>query len=298
MKNIIFYLIIFISVTHIAYAQLKPIYNNYLLNEIIINPAYAGSANALSASLSYRNQWSGVAGPAIETYNIAAHTPMMTKYFATGAIVTHDKIGYTATTDINICAAGRLKINKYNIALGAQAGYTSVRQNFDLSELKDADDPAFINAAGINALKYGIGIHLAHKKYFFSYSLPAFTTHDKLYNSGALQHYIMGGYILKLNDIFTIKPSILIKYVADGTQYDLNTLVQISRFITIGGQYRVADALVALAQLKLTRQLGLGYAYEYSFNSLKNYASIGTHEILLRYDFKYSVNDINVKTFY
>ena len=50
------------------------LYSHYTFNGLALNPAYAGSHEMLSVSLSHRSQWMGFEGA--PSYNIlAAHTP-------------------------------------------------------------------------------------------------------------------------------------------------------------------------------------------------------------------------------
>lgn len=43
-------------------AQQVPVTSQYLTNGLVINPAYAGTREALSANLSYRKQWAKING--------------------------------------------------------------------------------------------------------------------------------------------------------------------------------------------------------------------------------------------
>jgi len=51
------------------------LYSHYSFNGLAVNPAYAGSRDLLSVSLSHRTQWVGFEGaPSYNTF--AVHTPL------------------------------------------------------------------------------------------------------------------------------------------------------------------------------------------------------------------------------
>ena len=59
-------------------AQQDPKYSQYMFNQMAINPAYAGSKEALSATAFIRSQWTGIEGaPKTETFSI--HGPLKKK---------------------------------------------------------------------------------------------------------------------------------------------------------------------------------------------------------------------------
>ena len=54
----------------------------------------------------------------------------------------------------------------------------------------------------------------------------------------------------------------------------------------IGGSYRInqsAAAFGAITDFQVSKQLRLGYAYEYPISEIRTYSN-GTHEILLMYE--------------
>ncbi|HEY8934252.1 MAG TPA: type IX secretion system membrane protein PorP/SprF, partial [Cyclobacteriaceae bacterium] len=56
-----------------SYAQQYPVFTQYYFNELVINPAYAGSHVQLSLTAMYRNQWVNFPG-APKTYNFSGHS--------------------------------------------------------------------------------------------------------------------------------------------------------------------------------------------------------------------------------
>jgi type IX secretion system PorP/SprF family membrane protein len=66
--------ILFLTLNTVAFSQQDPQYTQYMYNQAIINPAYAGSNESLSLVSLYRNQWTGFEG-APKTLTVSAHTP-------------------------------------------------------------------------------------------------------------------------------------------------------------------------------------------------------------------------------
>src|SRR5581483_6360523 len=63
----------------------------YMFNSSVLNPAYAGSRDALSVVADYRNQWTGWKG-APQTSNFIAHTPLMNESIGVGINIVSDQI--------------------------------------------------------------------------------------------------------------------------------------------------------------------------------------------------------------
>jgi type IX secretion system PorP/SprF family membrane protein len=94
-----------------------------------------------------------------------------------------------------------------------------------------------------------------------------------------------------------IKPSVLLKYLpASPLQYDVTGTFYVSKLLGVGFGYRSSDAIYALLDIKITDQFNLGYSYDFTTSKLKNYSG-GSHELMLRYLFKYSVNSKSVRYF-
>lgn len=67
-----------------AFSQAKPAYNQYILNNYILNPAISGIENYTDVKLSYRNQWQQIDGAPTSTY-FSAHGALGKKDFNTSA---------------------------------------------------------------------------------------------------------------------------------------------------------------------------------------------------------------------
>src|SRR3981081_2729274 len=65
-----------------SYAQQRPHYTQYILNNYILNPALSGIENYIDVKMSARDQWVGLNG-APQTFYFTAHGPIGKKDYKT-----------------------------------------------------------------------------------------------------------------------------------------------------------------------------------------------------------------------
>ena len=88
-----FYLVIlftFIS-SILCFSQQDSQYTQYMYNTTLINPAYAGSREVLSAFILHRNQWMGLEGAPV-TNNFSINSPIGDSNFGIGLNFMNDKL--------------------------------------------------------------------------------------------------------------------------------------------------------------------------------------------------------------
>lgn len=274
-------------------AQTDPLYTQYRVNMLSVNPAYAGSRNALTVAYLYRNQWVGLDG-APTTQTILAHSPINDN-LGFGASVTHDVIGPTKQTAAYVTTSGRIKFgtNTY-LSAGIQFGMDYFNSNFSTITTATGTDNAF----GENEIKLapniGAGLYLSNDRYYLGFSIPkvlSSTLYDNGNNGDVKQkrHYTaIAGYVFDLRPSIAFKPSVLARFVESApASFDLTTQFIFADKFWIGPFYRWAESTGVIAAYNVTPQLRIGYSYDYSLTELIDYNS-GSHEITLTYDFIYS----------
>ncbi|MEM7039120.1 MAG: PorP/SprF family type IX secretion system membrane protein, partial [Bacteroidota bacterium] len=103
-------------------AQQDPMFSQYMFNRLVINPAYAGSREQLSAVVIARQQWTGWEG-APRTQSFGIHTPTVDQRHGLGLSVVNDRVGYTDNLLLNFNYAFRIKMGlRSTLALGMNAG--------------------------------------------------------------------------------------------------------------------------------------------------------------------------------
>ncbi|HYH57164.1 MAG TPA: PorP/SprF family type IX secretion system membrane protein, partial [Anseongella sp.] len=112
-------------------------------------------------------------------------------------------------------------------------------------------------------------------------------------------YYLTAGALFPMSARFAVRPSFLLKDDRGGpTSLDLNAFVLLNQRIWLGASYRTGvvlydksyleydpkkiNAVVGLAEVFVTDQLRIGYAFDYSLNALRDY-NYGTHELSMGY---------------
>jgi type IX secretion system PorP/SprF family membrane protein len=198
------FLLMGLLITLLGFAQQRPYYTQYIMNNFIINPAVAGIENYWDVKASHRMQWVGLADAPVTTY-ITVHGPVKkssyeresaTSFRARGqnprgqafwrdyqAADPHAGVGFTILNDktgpLNRFAAyGTYAYHiglspTTNLSAGFSAGITNL--SLDASKLNFGNstvDPAVASSGVINRLKPDVsaGLWLYSKNYFVGLS--------------------------------------------------------------------------------------------------------------------------------
>jgi type IX secretion system PorP/SprF family membrane protein len=293
-KYILFFSMIFL-LPPFLWAQQEAMYTHYMDNTLEINPAYAGSRDALTITGLHRSQWVGFDG-APTTQTLTLHSPVYSDAVNLGLSFVHDRIGPVNNTSMFVDYAFRVKLDSESkLAFGLKLGFNYY--DFNLSELSLTNqvDGAFNVNASTFAPNIGFGIYYSRDNFYAGLSTPKIVNNNYLYsetsNSSTLsteqRHYylILGGWMPISNDV-KIKPSTFVK-VTQGAPIEADFTADFlfhDRF-SLGAMYRTGDALGFLVGYYVTEQFSIGYSFDWSFvNNTAKY-NAGSHEIVLKYDF-------------
>jgi type IX secretion system PorP/SprF family membrane protein len=276
--------------------QMFPLSDHYLTNPLAINPAYAGCDEALSATISYRNQWVGFPD-APKTYMMTVHAPVNSDRIGLGLQIENNSIGIYKETSFMADYAYRRELYNGRIALGLGVGLTLYNNAWHELDAADADDALLTNNPVSAVLPaFSLGTYYYTKKYFIGVSLPYFLSHDLDQNTGKYKirnkfseynYFFTGGYTFGLNSKVKLLPSLLIKYHPNhAIQIDFNTQVNIKDRIGMGIGYRSKNIIVGMLQFQLNDQLRMAYSYDVDLSPAGKYKN-GSHEILFNYIFRY-----------
>lgn len=282
----------FLSITMSAQQEVQNSF--YMFNSSVLNPAYAGSRDALSVVLDARSQWTGWKG-APKTNSFIMHTPLMNESIGVGLNVVNDVIGPTNKTALFGDFAYRIRLNKNNdrLCFGIRAGADLIRNNLGSLAVNDATDPLVVNNTNFNTNTFntGAGVYYYGQRFFVGLTAPKIIP-NKLSKDAAfaaskqvLHYYLIAGYVFKLNSLWDLKPGCAIKYTQNAPiSIDANLSVLFNEKIWFGVMYRHGSAAGANVAYNFTKQLRVGYAYDYSINNMGRY-SPSTHEIIIGFDF-------------
>jgi type IX secretion system PorP/SprF family membrane protein len=122
-------------------------------------------------------------------------------------------------------------------------------------------------------------------------------TNEMYHDINNYDFLITSGVIIGLSENFKLKPSFLGRYrLAGEYSVDASMSFIINDALWLGATYRLENEYSFIIQYQLNNQLRVGYAYDYPTGDIQNYIN-GSHEIILRYDFKYKINAANPRYF-
>jgi type IX secretion system PorP/SprF family membrane protein len=275
--------------------QMFPLSDHYLVDALDINPAFAGCHDALSASLMYRNQWTGFTGSP-KSYMLSAHAPVRNDRIGLGLLVERNSIGIFKETSLIGNYSYRMQFENGRLSLGLGFGITS--HNVAWNELIAADPndiQLYDDQESVILPEFSVGGYYYGKNFFIGLSIPLLLQHEKdvsgkyrsTSNFSGSNYFLNSGYTYKLNRFLKLEPSVLVKYHPNNPlQVDFSTLVDLKDKLKAGFGYRSKNTLVGLLQLHINYQLSLAYSYDYNFGAVRKYIN-GSHELTLNYKFIY-----------
>jgi len=293
-------ILLLLPVTGIA--QLTPVTNQYILNPLTINPAFAGNRGALNIATFYRRQWVGITGSP-QTMTLSLDAPFLDSKLGLGLMITNDKIGVTKQTQFMSSYAYRMKIGEGTFSLGLGAGIMTTNTAWsDLVVLDPGDDYYLIDSRVFVVPDFSFGAYYSTRSYFAGLSIPkllgySFDFDRNRYslkvNPGQYYYLLSTGYLFNLSQRVKLLPSVLVTLSAgEKILYDINAHVSVIDRFWLGASYRNSRSVAALFQFSVNDQLKVGYTYDFDFGKLGRYSN-GSHEVMLRYQFSYKVDAVN-----
>ena len=272
-----------------VYGQQQTLYTNYLMNQYLYNPAYAGVEDGTQFNLGYRNQWVGFDG-APKTFMVSGYGKLKKKpNMAIGGLITTEKIGLLQRTTFYATYTYHLKINKkaaINFGLGAGGIQYKVRV-YDARPY-DKDDN-FLASDVLRALAFdaNAGFYFYTKNFYLGFSdqqMPGSKIHwdnSKGYNTTLFYAYT--GYNIHLNKTWVIQPNILIRTNSPAPyQLEYNLKGVYNEMFWAGVSYRHKSSMCFMFGCKIDKQYSFGYSYDLTLSAINKY-STGSHEIVLSY---------------
>ena len=294
-KNYILALLLLTGIFEMQ-AQQDPQYTQYMYNMGIINPAYAGSKEALSLGALYRKQWVNIQG-APNTITFFGHSPVG-KNVGLGLSAISDEIGPVNEQNLYGDFSYTLDLGgQRRLAMGLKAGATF--HKVDLfsqvyNYVPSPNDPAFAENTNNTFLNIGTGFFYYTNKYYFAVSIPNLLKSKHLdvngrsFGSEREHYFITGGYVFDVNKNLKIKPFALAKTAFNApTSWDASLNALLYDRLELGATYRLEDSMGAMVNFTINPNLRIGYAYDYILSDL-NVTTSSSHEIILLYDLNFS----------
>lgn len=289
-------ILVLLMTTFVGYAQQDAQFTQYMYNTINVNPAYAGSREAMSIFVLHRTQWVGLDG-APTTNTASIHTPISGSNVGLGLSIVNDKIGPSDESNVSLDFAYTIHTSdSYKLSFGLKASANLL--NIDFSKLNSYDLNDYANDYNIDnkfSPNIGVGLYLHSESTYIGLSAPNLleTKHfDRYASTGANSHvaiekihcYLIAGHVFDLNADVKFKPSTMIKVVQGAPlQVDVSANFMFNEKFTAGVAYRWGAAYSALVGFQASDRWFIGYGYDLETTRLSNYNS-GSHEIFLRYE--------------
>lgn len=299
-----------------VYGQQDAQYTQFMYNKLPQNAGYTGSREVLSIRALYRDQWSGnknggIAG-APKTASLSIHSPLKNEHFALGFWYVNDRLGLEHKNQFDVTYAYRLNLGKkVKLSLGINAGLLWYKLNAQDAILTNPGDPAFSQNVSRVLPDVGAGLYIYHPNFYFGASVPNFIKGDLTAKnqSGSsakrTAHFVMmAGGVIPAGKVLKIRPQIQYRYLANAESkiphtFDFNLSLLIYDRVNIGGQYRTSfgnknegvkltdpDSFDFMLEVWPTKQLMIGYSYDYTLTKLSNF-NRGSHEVIIGYDFAF-----------
>ncbi|RED98983.1 PorP/SprF family type IX secretion system membrane protein [Marinoscillum furvescens] len=273
-----------------ASAQQEYMFTQYMFNGLAINPAYAGSHEALSVTAMHRDQWVGMDG-APSTQTLAVHSPIRQKHIAVGALFVRDQIGVTTDHTLFGSYAYKIDHHNYHLSFGLQAGFSMFNNDLSNVQLTNQDDQRFYgNGESAFLPNAGVGVYFYLPQFYAGLSVPQLFTNKYSENSdriaGQVRHYFLTvGAVFPISRNVKWKPNLMMR-AADrsGFGLDINSSFLFNDIVWIGASYRHQESVDIIFELQLSAHFRFGYAYDISTNGLNN-ANAGSHELVINYRF-------------
>jgi type IX secretion system PorP/SprF family membrane protein len=238
----------------ILFAQQRPQYTQYILNNYIINPALSGIENYTDVKISNRDQWVGLNG-APQTMYLTIHTPIGKKDYKTSATsfqvpgqnprgkgywenytaseahhgaglsIVNDKTGLYNRLYANLSYAYHIGLSpRTNMAAGFAGGIQKLSRDSSRSTYANNDptDPAQGSADDVYKIRpdMSAGIWLYSADYFLGVSGQQIIPQNVSFADDTLGFKIVphlfftAGYRFLVTDDINAVPSVMVKYVS------------------------------------------------------------------------------------
>lgn len=289
-----------------AIAIQYPVYSMYLVEGLFINPAYAGTREALSMSISGRKRMLGFEGEyAMASFSL--HAPLKKDRIALGLSVNQLSYGITNQTSIYSYYAFHIKTPKGRWSMGLKAGVDMVTNDYSGIITNQPDAVFEVGEESHLMPNAGAGVYYNSEKIFAGLAIPALltykvdTTNLEYKMAMDISYYDIlasAGGLLTLSEKFKLKPSVMIKYTLTGSlRLDLNANLIVADIVWLGASWRTGEsALVGMFEVQVTPQIKLGYSYDYNLGMLSSFIG-GTHEVAMRFDLNRRVNSSSPRYF-
>jgi type IX secretion system PorP/SprF family membrane protein len=259
-----------------------------MYNTLWLNPAYAGTRDALTVTGIYRSQWVGFEG-APQDQSVTIHSPIFKGKMGLGLSLLNDKIGPTQSTILALDFQYQIKLGpKSKLGFGLKGLVNFFKNNLSTLNIDTENDAVFAKNNQVLLPNSGAGIYYYSERFYVGLSSPKLlenTSTGRLVLKEKRHYFLIMGTVLKLSHTVKLKPTIFIK-ATEGSpiEGDLTGTFIFKDKVNLGVMYRTGDAVGALIGYSISEKLSLGYSFDFSTTNTTGKYNNGSHEIMIRYD--------------
>ncbi|MDR1984146.1 MAG: type IX secretion system membrane protein PorP/SprF [Prevotellaceae bacterium] len=289
-----------------AESQQIPLFSQYMFNGTYINPAYAGSKDALFGNLLYRKQWVGFNGaPQTAMFSIDGS---LAKGSNLGFIYVNDQIGANYTNSFIVDYAFRFKVSdKGRLSFGLSGGFANYGVNRSkLANYEDKYDPNLANTKNVWKPNIDAGVYFDMNNFYAGFSVLGIIAHKAdtetknmhIIRSDANYFLTVGGAIPLSNKVKFLPSTLLKSDFKNPVNVDVNAMLEVDEKFWLGASYRTGvlwftdvdkgtrqyDAISLIFESLITDRVRLGVAYDFDLTKISNNNN-GSIEVSVGYYF-------------
>ena len=294
-----------------AEAQIDAQLTQYWAVPSYYNPSSIGNVDFIHITAGSKLQWIGVKHAPMDFLALADMPfKFLNKRWGVGLLLQQENVGLFSGQTVAAQLAWKKKMLGGTLSVGVQVGLlnqtfkgdsTRVPEN-DLAHTS-ADDAIPKGVVNGKALDMAAGVTFTHKWFWVSASathitsptidLKAGENEEDLYEftTGRYFYLMAGSNIPIKNTLFEIQPSVFAKTDTKFWQAEATLRVRYNKFLSGGFAYRHKDAVSAMFGAEF-KNFFVGYAYDFPISSM-NKATHGSHELILNYNVKLNMGEVN-----
>jgi len=287
MKQYFIIISVFLGISVLA--QQEPLFTQYYINDMVINPAVSGSKTYNPLIIQTRQQWLGFKG-APTTSNISYHGTLNNRS-AIGGYLMFDKAfpSMQANLQLNYAYHIPLDYDRVNLSFGLGAKVMYHNLDFNKDDIPPGEDPAFSSKSYDKVLGDALsGVYLYGQHFYAGFSVTnmlqsSFNTSvsgSPYGNTEFRNYYGMGAYRFNIiNNDWELEPSFLIRKTQfQSSISDLTTRIFYLENTWTGLTYRTNGTAIFAFGFGVNN-MHVCYSYDHTFSGEIMRYTYGTHEI-------------------
>ncbi len=297
MRRLLFGLLCGFTMVFDIIAQQDPQYSQYMFNQMAVNPGYAGSHDAICVSAVHRQQWVGIDGaPVTSVFTANAPFKLFGANHGVGLTLMSDELGFNQDVSVGLDYAYRMNVGPGKLGIGVSGLFLnkalSATWKTPGGASQDGSDDPYIPLPNESVMGFdmGLGVFYRAEKMYLGLSTTHLLEPKLKYEEANYKlkrhYYAMAGCLIPLkNPAWEFAPSLMAYSDGTASQITANVNMMYNKKIWGGVGYRLNDAVIAMIGVDLFNGLKIGYSFDYSYTSIRQYATVGSHEVTVSYCF-------------